>query len=298
MKSILVYSSIFGFRRRFFPFLMLASNFGNQDGKLLYGKPIVDQIYQRIAHNVQCRSGQNPSLAILATNFRPDTEIYVKKKIKALTAFGFNYILRKEMETEKQADLIELWNKDPEIDGILIQLPLGPRYPSELVNLLKWEKDIDGLRLGNPFFKPCTASAIMELIRYYAIPLLGKEVVVVGKGQLVGIPISLLLLEEGATVTVVHKSTKLIDAHIKRADVIISAAGHPGLIHSGNIKTGSTIIDVGISRQEDKIKGDVEITKELLDKVSFITPVPGGIGPITVAKLLENLTLTLKLDKK
>src|SRR4051812_44111729 len=172
---------------------MLAANIKDQHNKFLYGKPVVDQIYRRITKNFQTEGGlrENPTIAILTTNYRPDTEIYVKKKIHAMRMFGINYIVEEEMNEFKQMHLIEQWNQDPKIDGILIQLPLGPKYPSELVNSLKLEKDIDGIKQGNPFFKPCTASAVIELIHHYNIKLTGKEVVVVGKGQLVGIPVSL-----------------------------------------------------------------------------------------------------------
>jgi methylenetetrahydrofolate dehydrogenase (NADP+) / methenyltetrahydrofolate cyclohydrolase len=273
----------------------LSINVGEKSSKFLYGKPVVDQIYQRVSQNVGEK--KKITLAILATDYRTDTEIYLNKKIRALSKFGFLHILKKETEEEKQKETILQWNSDPEIDGVLIQLPLGPNHPSELINLLKSEKDVDGLKQSNPFFKSCTASAIWELIQFYKIPIMEKEIVVIGKGQVVGIPITLLLLEAGGTLTVVHKSTKDIESHLKRADILISGAGCPDLIHSKNIKSGSILIDAGINRRDNKIKGDVALTDELLEKVSFVSPVPGGIGPITVAKLLENLSLAGKIKK-
>lgn len=262
------------------------------DGKLWKGSPVVQLIKERIRQKGTLLK-KTPHLAILCTNYREDSQIYVDRKVKALQEFGFQYTISNADTLLQQEQVLKEWNCSKDIDGILIQLPVSadPDDAMRLKNHLCLEKDVDGMMEGSPY-TPCTAAAVMELLTYHNVQIRGAEVVVIGKGNQVGLPIAKLLINSGATVTVVHKATKYMEAHLKRAEIIISAAGSPGLLNATHLQEGCIVIDVGITRtKENKICGDVMLSNELLNKVKAVTPVPGGIGPITVGKLVENLVL-------
>lgn len=270
--------------------------------KLLDGKRLALKIEQRQKIQVAKlrKTGIIPTLAVILAGEDPASGIYVSKKQEAGKRIGvevkvFRY--PKSIKTEKIVSKIESLNRNKKIHGIIVQLPLPNNINQEkIIESISPEKDVDGfhpLNWGKLAYKsegllPCTPAGIMEILHFYKIPLKGKEVVIVGKGNFVGKPLSILLLNSDATLTVVHLATKNLKFHTRRADVLISAAGVPNLIKKDMVKKGAVVIDVGISRNKGKITGDVDFNK--VSKIaSYITPVPGGIGPITVAMLLENV---------
>ena len=267
--------------------------------KLWRAEPIVQLIKERIACQ-QMQLRKTPHLAILCTNYREDSRIYVSRKIKALQHFGFHHTLSEATSLAEQLKVIQEWNQNVNIDGILIQFPVSDCQGDfiTLRDALTREKDVDGMKLDSPFV-PCTAQAVLEVLNYHKVSLRGTEVVIIGKSAQVGLPIANLLLKAGATVTVVHKATTNLQAHLRRAQIIISAAGSPCLVSEDLISAGCIVIDVGITRTQDgHIRGDVNLSRELLNKVQAVTPVPGGIGPITVYKLVENLIHATTLNNK
>lgn len=251
-------------------------------------------------------SGITPCLAVVLVGDDPASQVYVSHKIKACKKAGIKSVEQRLPSDTKEADLISVvegLNKDPSVHGILVQLPLPPSINEErVIDSISPLKDADGLSVenlglllaGRKRVAPCTPSGVIELLKRNNIEISGQRAVVVGRSQIVGKPMALLLLQENATVTICHSRTKDMRAHLKEADLVVVAAGKPEFLGKDDFKKGCVVVDVGIHRKENgKLCGDVRAA-ELEDVVSALSPVPGGVGPMTIAMLLEN---TLKLAK-
>lgn len=239
-------------------------------------------------------------LAVIMAGDNPASEIYVKNKIKACETAGIYSRTIKLDENVTEKDLIEeieKLNKDDKIDGILVQLPL-PAHIDELkiINAISPEKDVDGfhsVNLGKMIigdktgFLPCTPYGIMQLLDEYGIDPAGKDTVIIGRSNIVGKPAAILFIEKSATVQVCNTKTKNIKEKIRNADIVIAAVGVPNFIKGEDIKEGAVVIDVGINRVNGKLCGDVDY-EEVSEKAGYITPVPGGVGPMTIASLIKN----------
>lgn len=244
--------------------------------------------------------GSRPGLAVVLVGDDPASAVYVRNKHRACEEVGIRsevHVLPKETTEEELLTLLCAMNADPAIHGILVQLPL-PKHISEerVINTISPDKDVDAfhpsnagkLLLGQYRFLPCTPAGVMELLRAYDISVVGKECVVVGRSNIVGKPQALLLLEENGTVTVCHSKTKDLAEVTRRADILIAAVGRARFITADMVKEGAVVIDVGINRLSDgKLCGDVDF-EGVEGKASYITPVPGGVGPMTITMLLIN----------
>lgn len=244
--------------------------------------------------------GRAAGLAVIMAGDNPASEIYVKNKIKACETAGIYSGTIKLDENVTEKDLIEeieKLNKDDKIDGILVQLPL-PAHIDELkiINAISPEKDVDGfhsVNLGKMIigdktgFLPCTPYGIMQLLDEYGIDPAGKDTVIIGRSNIVGKPAAILFIEKSATVQVCNTKTKNIKDKIRNADIVIAAVGVPNFIKGEDIKEGAVVIDVGINRVNGKLCGDVDY-EEVSEKAGYITPVPGGVGPMTIASLIKN----------
>jgi tetrahydrofolate dehydrogenase/cyclohydrolase, NAD(P)-binding domain protein len=244
--------------------------------------------------------GRAAGLAVIMAGDNPASEIYVKNKIKACEIAGIYSRTIKLDENVTEKDLIEeieKLNKDDKIDGILVQLPL-PAHIDELkiINAISPEKDVDGfhsVNLGKMIigdktgFLPCTPYGIMQLLDEYGIDPAGKDTVIIGRSNIVGKPAAILFIEKSATVQVCNTKTKNIKDKIRNADIVIAAVGVPNFIKGEDIKEGAVVIDVGINRVNGKLCGDVDY-EEVSEKAGYITPVPGGVGPMTIASLIKN----------
>ena len=277
---------------------------------ILDGKKLSEKLREEIKREIgtfTSKSLRPPGLAVVLVGNDPASEVYVRNKIKACKKVGmesFFYHLGENTTTSELLEVIADLNAREEVDGILVQLPLPEHIdPQEIILAINPEKDVDGFHPQNmgrlvaqieDGFIPCTPLGIDLLLRHYGIELKGKEVVIVGAGFIVGRPLSLLMLWRNATVSVCHIHTRDISLHTKRADILISATGVPGLIKEDMVKEGVVVVDVGISKVDGKIVGDVDF-EGVSKKASAITPVPGGVGPMTVTGLLLN---TLKSYKK
>ena len=253
------------------------------------------------------KTGIVPGLAVILAGENPASKVYVARKAKACAEVDFlsrEYKLPADASESSLTKLISELNKDKLIHGILVQLPL-PKYiqTDKIIAAIDPHKDVDGfhpcnvggLVAGNPLFVPCTPRGIMELINRTGIVLSGKEAVVVGRSNIVGKPIALLLLAQHATVTICHSRTEDLPAVTRRADVLIAAVGKAEMIKADMVKDGAVVIDVGVNRLENgKLTGDVAFN-EVASKASYITPVPGGVGPMTIAMLIKN---TLEAAKR
>ena len=241
-----------------------------------------------------------PGLAVIIVGDDPASRVYVNNKKKACEEIGIlseEYALPKETKEEELLALIDRLNDDKKISGILVQLPLPECIDEEkVINRINPKKDVDAfhpvnvgkIMVGNYDFVPCTPAGVMELIAESGIEISGKECVVVGRSNIVGKPMSMLLLHKNGTVTVCHSKTKDLSSVTRRADILVVAVGRPNFVTGDMIKEGAVVIDVGINRLEDKkLVGDVEF--ESAQKVAgAITPVPGGVGPMTIAMLMKN----------
>jgi len=266
-----------------------------------------NKIAQEVRHSVRKealdfkeKTGIVPGLAVILVGEDPASQVYVGRKAKACAEVGFlsrEYKLSADTSEAKLLNIISELNADQVIHGILVQLPLPKHiHTDKIIAAIDPQKDVDGfhpynvggLVSGNPLFVPCTPRGIMELIARTGIDLKGKEAVVVGRSNIVGKPIALLLLAQHATVTICHSRTKDLPAVTRRADVLIAAVGKPHMIKANMVKEGAVVIDVGVNRLENgKLAGDVAFD-EVAAKASFITPVPGGVGPMTIAMLMKN----------
>ena len=271
------------------------------DGKLVSAttrKNITEEVKKFINE-----TGKTPGLAVILVGNNPASAVYVRNKHKACLEVGINsYEITLPEETTEEALLnkIEDLNKDENVNGILVQLPL-PKHISEdkIINAINPSKDVDAFHpqnvgkivSGKYDFIPCTPAGIMELLHFYNVDISGKECVVIGRSNIVGKPMALLLLAENGTVTVCHSKTKDLKEVTKRADIIVVAIGKANFVGADMVKPGAVVIDVGINRKEDgKLCGDVDFAA-VEPLASKITPVPGGVGPMTITMLLKN-TLT------
>lgn len=271
--------------------------------QLIDGKGIAASLRQRIAQHVATRREQGlriPGLAVILVGTDPASQVYVSHKRKDCEEVGFLSQAYDLPSTTGQAELealIDGLNADPAIDGILLQLPLPEGLDaSGLLERIRPDKDVDGFHPYNvgrlaqriPLLRPCTPKGIMALLESTGQNLYGMNAVVVGASNIVGRPMAMELLLGGCTVTVTHRFTRDLADHVSRADLVVVAAGKPGLVKGEWIKPGAIVIDVGINRQDDgKLVGDV-VYETALPRAGWITPVPGGVGPMTRACLLEN----------
>ena len=243
-----------------------------------------------------------PQLVIVQVADRPESNLYIERKQQFGAQIGVKVTVAHYSATSTAAALISIiknFNADTAVQGIIVQLPLPPSLPpARILNAVDPVKDVDGLSAGSDF-QPATARAVLTLLNYYRFPLAGREVVVVGRSALVGKPIALACLNAGATVTVCHRQTKNLSAVTGRAAILIAAAGARGLITKKHVRAGQVVIDVGINviaAAKRKIVGDVAFA-EVVKIVRAISPVPGGVGPLTIACLFENLLAACKIRK-
>ncbi len=270
---------------------------------LLDGKSLSEKIRAEVLQEVKGYTDKGlrpPTLAVVLVGNDPASKVYVGNKKKACEKVGIrsiSYELPENTTTQELLELIAQLNAEDDVDGILVQLPLPPHINQhEVILAISPKKDVDGFHPENmgrlvarmeDGFIPCTPLGIDLLLKHYNIELKGKDVVIVGAGFIVGRPLSLLMLWRDATVSICHIHTKDISEYTRRADVLISATGVPHLIKAHMVKEGAVVIDVGISRVGDRIVGDVDF-EEVKEKAYAITPVPGGVGPMTVSALLLN----------
>lgn len=281
--------------------------------RIIDGKKIAHNIRQEVKAQVAKRSEaghRKPGLAVILIGDDPASEIYVRNKRLACEEIGFNALdidLADSISQQELLDKVEELNKNDDIDGILVQLPLPVHIDSSLVlEAIKPSKDVDGFHPYNigrlvqrlPGVRPCTPKGIMTLIRSTGIELKGAEAVVVGASNHVGRPMSQELLLAGSTVSVCHRFTQNLERHVRNADIVVVAVGIANFLNGDWIKEGAVVIDVGITRQPDgSLCGDVQFEKAS-EKAGHITPVPGGVGPMTIASLMENtLESSIKRSK-
>ena len=273
--------------------------------KLIDGKVISAAVKAEVAEEVAKlkTQGITPGLAVIIVGEDPASKVYVANKEKACEAIGMASYKYALPENTSEAELLELINKlnnDAKVNGILCQLPL-PRHLNEelIINSIVPEKDVDAfhphnvgkIMIGNYDFLPCTPAGIMEMLKYENIDIEGKECVVIGRSNIVGKPMSMLLLHKNGTVTVCHSRTKNLKEVCRRADILVAAVGRADFVSADMVKEGAVVIDVGINRLDNgKLCGDVNFA-EVEPVASYITPVPGGVGPMTIATLMKN-TLT------
>ncbi len=268
----------------------------------LKGKPAADCVRDGVKSRVDERrqkAGSVPGLAVVLVGRDPASEIYVAKKHKAAVAVGmhsFECRLDANSGTGAVLDVVSQLNRNPDVHGILVQLPLPDGVDSDaVIQHIDAAKDVDGLgRLSQgalvqnrPGLRPCTAVGIIDLLDYYEVPLEGRQAVVVGRSSLVGLPTALLLMHRNATVSVIHSKTPSPARIARTADILVVAAGRPGLVTREWIKPNAVVVDVGIHRTDSGIVGDV-LADEAWGHASAFTPVPGGVGPMTIAELLHN----------
>ena len=255
---------------------------------LIDGKKIAAEIEERLKKEVS-RLKAKPHLAVVLVGDDPASRVYVGKKGEAAARIGITFSLY-ELPNPSQKDvmvLIDHLNADRKVNGIIVQLPLPKRLDEELIiGRISPDKDVDGLT-ERSLLVSATAGAVLEVLRRQKVKIVGVRAVVVGAGRVAGMPVYVALQRAGATVEICDIHTKDIPSFTQKADILVSAVGKPGLIKMGMVKEGAAVIDVGISRVNGKLRGDVEPAVE--KKSRFLTPVPGGIGPITVVKLLENV---------
>ncbi|AUM11182.1 bifunctional methylenetetrahydrofolate dehydrogenase/methenyltetrahydrofolate cyclohydrolase FolD [Ketobacter alkanivorans] len=247
-----------------------------------------------------------PGLAVILVGADPASNVYVSKKRQSCEEVGFvskSYDLPADTTQTALNELVEELNSDPEIDGILVQLPLPPHLDDKtIINAIRPDKDVDGFHPYNmgrlaqriPLLRPCTPKGIMKLIESTGVSLYGLDAVIVGASNIVGRPMGLELLLAGCTVTTCHRFTKDLKAHVGRADLLVVAVGKSEFLPGDWVKPGAIVIDVGINRCADgKLRGDIEFGKAA-ERAAWITPVPGGVGPMTVATLLENTLIAAR----
>ncbi|GAA3584944.1 bifunctional methylenetetrahydrofolate dehydrogenase/methenyltetrahydrofolate cyclohydrolase FolD [Marinobacter xestospongiae] len=271
--------------------------------KLINGKEIAAQVRQQVAAGVEARRQQGlraPGLAVVLVGNDPASQVYVGNKRKACEEAGIislSYDLPEDTSQEALEALIEELNENTAVDGILVQLPLPSHLDADPILVkIRPDKDVDGFHPFNigrlvqrrPELRPCTPAGIITLLDSVGTPYKGQHAVIVGASNIVGRPMAMELLLKGATTTVTHRFTDDLARFVSEADIVIAAVGKPGLVKGEWIKPGATVIDVGINRMEDgKLRGDIEF-EAAAERAAYITPVPGGVGPMTIATLLQN----------
>lgn len=269
--------------------------------RILDGKRLAAEIKADVKERTALlrQRGVTPGLAVVLVGEDPASKVYVGQKEKGCLEAGFASFLHRLPESTSQGELlalIERLNSDRTVHGILVQLPLpGQIDPDTVLAAIRPDKDVDGfhpvnigrLVAGLPASEPCTPKGIMRLLKSTGLPLSGKEAVVIGRSNIVGKPVALMLLAESATVTICHSRTEDLAAHARRADILVAAVGKPRFVTGDMVKEGAIVVDVGINRLEEGLVGDVDY-EPAAERASWITPVPGGVGPMTIAMLLEN----------
>ncbi len=268
---------------------------------IINGKQIAAEILEELKLEVAALAGKKliPGLAVVLVGKDPASEVYVRNKRRTCEELGiksFSYDLPETCTEKRLMNLIEKLNGDPSVHGILVQMPL-PRHINEkrVLEAILPEKDVDGFHLinagklftGQDGVTPCTPKGVMYMLKQAGIDLTGKEAVVIGRSNIVGKPAAMLLLNEHCTVTILHSRTKNLAEHTRRADVLVAAIGKANFVTADMVKPGAVVIDVGINRVDGKVVGDVDY--ENVEKVAgYITPVPGGVGKMTISMLMEN----------
>jgi len=272
--------------------------------EIIDGKAIAMQIKSEIKEKAAAMK-QKPGLAVVRVGDDPASIVYVNAKERACTEVGFyseKYELKEDVEEDELFKLIAKLNKSKKIHGILVQLPLPAHINEEKVLFaVSAEKDVDGfnpvnygkLFAGNNYLVPATPKGVIRLLDIMNYDVSGKNAVVIGRSNIVGKPVALLLLQKNAIVTICHSKTKDLVSECKKADILVSAVGMPGLVTKDMVKKGAVVIDVGITRKDGKLYGDVDFNG-VKEVAGYITPVPGGVGPMTIAMLLENTLIAAK----
>lgn len=280
--------------------------------QIMDGKALSIKLKNEMKTEVEAlkKKGINPCLAVIIVGDNPASKIYVNNKKKSCEELGIKsleYALPESTTEEELLELISNLNEDKDVDGILCQLPL-PEHICEknVINSIDPKKDVDAfhpenvghIMIGDYTFLPCTPAGVIEILKEYNVDVQGKNCVVVGRSNIVGKPMTMLLLKENATVTVCHSKTDDLASFTRKADILVSAVGKIGLITADMVKENAVVIDVAINRKPDgKICGDV-CFDEVKEKASFITPVPGGVGPMTIATLMKNTVKAAEKYKK
>lgn len=280
--------------------------------EIIDGKGLAKKIRENLKKDVDelRKEGIISKFAVILVGEDPASKIYVRNKNKACVEIGIEYeehVLKQDTTMEELLRLIDKLNKDKSINGILLQSPLPQHLDiNEALKQIDYKKDVDGfnpvnvgkLSLGQDCFVSCTPYGIIKMLEEYKIPIEGKNAVIIGRSNIVGKPLIQCLLSKNATVTVCHSKTQNIEEITKNSDIIIAAMGKPKFLKGNMVKQGATVIDVGINRMENgKIVGDVDF-EEVSKKTSYITPVPGGVGPMTIAMLMNNIVKATKEQNK
>lgn len=276
--------------------------------KILDGKAVSAHVREQVKAEVEAlaKQGVPVGLAVIIVGDDPASRTYVNNKKKACAAAGIRseeYALPADTTQEELLALVETLNKKPDVNGILCQLPLPAHLDEKaVIAAIAPEKDVDAfhavnvghIMIGDYAFLPCTPAGIMEMLRYYDIDIAGKNCVVIGRSNIVGKPMAMLLLQQNGTVTICHSKTRDLAAHTRNADILVAAVGIPHFVTADMVKAGAVVIDVGMDRDENgKLCGDVDFGG-VEPKASYITPVPGGVGPMTIATLLKNTVTAAK----
>lgn len=280
---------------------------------LIDGKDIAAKVRAELREEVETMAKERkkrPALAVILVGEDPASQIYVRNKQRACEDVGILseiYTLGENVSQESLEYIINSLAERRDIDGILLQMPLPNGLdPVKALKCIPPEKDVDAfhpdnvghIMRGDYRFLPCTPAGVMELLRRYDIDISGKECVVIGRSDIVGKPMAMMLLHSGGTVTICHSKTQNLAEHTRRADILVSAVGKAGFVTADMVKDGAVVIDVGINRNADgKICGDVDFTA-VEPKASYITPVPGGVGPMTVAMLMKNTVKAAEISQK
>lgn len=276
--------------------------------KIIDGKKIAEKIREGLKKRT-AKLKEKPGLAVVLVGNNPSSQVYVNMKEKKCNEIGFYFkkiILPEDTPEEKLLEVIDQLNQDPKIHGMLVQLPLPEHIDEHLIiDAILPPKDADGFHpinmgnmlIGKNIIIPATPKGVIKLIESTGIKLEGKHAVVVGRSNIVGKPVSILLQQKNCTVTMCHSKTKLLAEYTKKADILVAAIGKPKAIKKEMVKKGAVVIDVGTTKVYDKLVGDVDF-EEVKKVAGYITPVPGGVGPMTIACLLENTLECMELQKK
>ena len=279
---------------------------------ILDGKVVAASIKEQLKEEIDAavdNGGRRPRLVIISVGDDPASKVYVRNKMKAAEEVGIDVdhlIYTEEDEPQRVIDYIDMLNYADRVDGIMVQLPLPKGWNERaIIDAINPAKDVDGLtttnigrlRSGQDCLKPCTAAGIIDLLTCYGINLNGTDVAIVGRSNIVGKPLADMMMSCGATVTQCHSRTNQLSAHTFVSDVVVSAVGKPKLLNHEHIRHGTIVVDVGINRDENgKLCGDVDY-EDVKDIAYAITPVPGGIGPMTVAELMKNVVIAWKANR-
>ncbi len=269
---------------------------------VMKGKPVAEKLTEGLRSEVEglaAKTGRPPGLAVVLVGEDPASQVYVRIKERTAKKLGiltFDHRIPENLDQGDLLDLISRLNSDPAVDGILIQLPLpGHLNEQEALRAVALDKDVDvfhpenfgRMALKQGILRPCTPAGVIEMLKHYEIEIEGKSVALIGRSKIVGLPLSLLLLHENATITVCHSRTSDIGAVTREADIDVAALGRPKFLTADMVKEDAVVVDIGINRVDEKLVGDCDYDA-LVEKVSAITPVPGGVGPMTVAMLMAN----------